>query len=639
MSGFVALVNRTQPDIRRNRLEKMNHAICHRGPDGSGTWCDGRVGMGHQQLKATPESRFETQPRQEGGLALTGDIRIDNRAELLSQLSVPEHRQKVPDSQILLNAYRKWGTDCVNRIYGAFAAAIWDSDKSRLFIARDRFGVKPLYYHLTSDTFASASEKKALLTLPSVSGAIDETKVGDFLIAMYEDRERTFFESVTRLPPAHAMEIDSESVRQYQYWDLDPTRTVRLSSDAAYEREFRELFEQAVESRLRTNDPIGTSLSGGMDSSAVTVLARDLLSDEKPLHTFSNVYDEAPSSDEREFIQPVIDREGIKSHYIFPKKARGLLETEEMETYLDQPPHNTMHFAVRERTRRAAENNVGVVLGGELGDSAIGYGLGVLPELFWTGQWPRLYSELRSMAEIVDVPITRLFELHVLTTFVPEWFGRWRQKLHREYDPLADENPTLDPQFVERIGLQDRYNANRLRGSSVTPRARRLQRRSLLTGRNATNFEVLDLVHAAAGIEPRYPFTDARLVEFSLAIPPTQKISDGWTRSIMRRSLEDLLPEEVQWRPWKTSVSEAFWNSLSAENDRVAQLYERPGQLADYIDPETLEVAHSDFKQEPASQDARALWRALSLSEWLDEYAPEGVHSSGRIRPNIRGTN
>jgi asparagine synthase (glutamine-hydrolysing) len=626
MSGFVSLFDRSESGVSRKQLQSMNHAIRHRGPDGSEMWCDAHIGLGHQQLQSTPESRFDVQPRQENGLVLTGDIRIDNRSELLKHLSVSERPEKVPDSQLLMDAYREWGTDCISRIYGAFAFAIWDDDESQLFMARDRLGVKPFYYHLSPDTFAAASEKKGLLTLSSVAGEIDETKIGDFLIAMYEDRERTFFESITRLPPAHTMVVDSTEMELSQYWDLDPTRTISMNSDAAYERRFRELFEEAVKARLRTSVPVGTSLSGGIDSSSVTVVARELLPEAETLHTFSNVYDDAPSSDEREFIEPVVKQEGIESHYVFPEQTRGLLDTDEMETYLDQPPHNTMHFAVRGRTRRAAENDVGVVLGGELGDSAIGYGLGVLPELFWTGRWLHLYSELRSMADILDAPVGHLLKRHVLTELIPEPVGRWRKKLRKEYQPLVEENPTLNPQFVERIGLLDRYENQRVRRASLMPRARRLQRRSLLTGRNTTNFEVLDLIHAACGVEPRYPFADARLLEFSLAIPATQQFSDGWTRSIVRRSLGGLLPEKVQWRPWKTSVNEAFWNALSEESDRIVELCDNSSLQSQYIDSAALKASHSDFQDEPSSQDARALWRALSLTSWLEEYG------SGKVR-------
>ena len=636
MSGFAALVDRTRTDIQRDQLERMHRAIQHRGPDDSGTWCGDCVGLAHQKLQSTPECRFDSQPHRENGLTISGDIRIDNRAELFETLSIAEQPGIVADSELLLRAYREWGVDCVSHVHGAFAFAIWDADRSQLFIGRDRFGVKPLYYHLTSRTFAAASEQKSLLTLPSVSGAVDETKVGDFLIELYEDKERAFFESVNRLPPATTMVVDADQTRRRQYWDLDPTRTVTLESDAAYERKFRELFEQAVQSRLRASGPIGTSLSGGMDSSSVTVTARHLLPETETVHTFSNVYDEAASCDEREFIETVIKQDGIESHYSFPEKSETLLERDEMDTYLDQPPHNAMHFAVRRRIRQASQNDICALLGGELGDDAIGYGLGLLPELFWTGRWPLLYDELRSMADIADTSVKHLFRRLVLSEFADP-VGRWRRKIRGEYDPLMDENATLDPKFAVRIGLQDRYEDLRLRGSSVTPRARRLQRRSLLTGKTATNFEVLDLMHAAFGIEPRYPFADARLVEFSLAIPATQQFADGYTRSIVRRSLDDLLPEEIQWRPWKTAVTKAFWNELPGEHDRLNRLHEAPGELSRYVDPEALERAHHDFREEPNAGDARDLWRALSLYVWLDEYWPsdadETVEQAEYLKP------
>jgi asparagine synthase (glutamine-hydrolysing) len=627
MSGFVALFDRTRKNIPRDQLEQMHHAIRHRGPDDEGIWRGDFIGLTHQKLQSTPECRFDSQPYEDDGLTISGDVRIDNRAELCGSLSLSREPETIPDSELLLRAYRKWGTDCISRVYGAFAFAIWDRNESQLFLGRDRLGVKPLYYHQSSETFAAASEQKSLLTLPSVSGAVDETKVGEFLIELFEDKGRTFFESLNRLPPATTMVVNTDETDKRQYWDLDPTRTVTLESDAAYERRFRELFEQAVQSRLRASGPIGTSLSGGMDSSSVTVTARHLLPESETLHTFSNVYDEAASSDEREFIETVIKRDGIKSHYSFPEKSQSLLGREEVRRYLDQPPHNTMHFAVRERVQQASKNGVCALLGGELGDSAIGYGLGLLPELFWTGRWPLLYSELRSMADIADTSVNHLFRHLVLTEF-SDPVGRWRRKLRGEYDPLTNENQTLDPEFAARIGLQDRYENLRLQGSSVTPRARRLQRRSLLTGKTASNFEVLDLIHAACGIEPRYPFADARFLEFTLAIPATQQFADGYTRSIVRRSLGDLLPEEIQWRPWKTAVSEAFWNKLSAERGRLNKLHEDPGELSRYVDPKALKTAHRGFEEEPNSGDARPLWRALSLSIWLDEYQLSNINET-----------
>jgi len=508
----------------------------------------------------------------------------------------------------------------VDHLVGAFAFVIWDSDRGRVFCARDHFGVKPLYYHHGDELFAVASEKKALLALSSVSAERDETKIGDFLFALYEDKERTFFDGLDRLPPAHAISIGRDESDLWRYWTLDPTRTVTLASDAAYERRFRDLFEQAVRSRLRTAGSVGAALSGGMDSSSITVLARDLLPDSDPLHTFSNVYDDAPSSDEREFIETVTDRDGIESHYVFPEDVGSLVDEDKLRHYYDHPPHNTMHFAVWERTKCASNTGTGVVLDGALGDSAVGYGLGLLPELFWTGRWRHLYRELHAMADVAGAPAKHLFGRHVLSELIPETLLQLRRQFNGEPPPLESENPTLNPAFVERTELRQRQEALQLVSSSL-PRARKRQCRSLLTGRNVTNFEALDLTHAAFGVEPRYPFTDKRLVEFSLAIPATQQLSDGYTRSIVRRSLADLLPETIRTRPWKTPTNEAFWNALWRERDRIESLADDPGPLARYCEPDALQESLDRFEEERNSRDGRSLWRALSLSVWLDEYA------------------
>lgn len=618
MSGFTALLDGSGFDPER--LRGMQTAIDHRGPDGSGVWFDDPVGLGHQKLVSTPEGTADDQPVTTAELVLVADLRLDNRGELLSSLGVDQPPETVPDSSLLATAYRAWGTACVDHLVGAFAFVLWDRTERRLFCARDHFGVRPFYYHRGADVFAAASEQKALLELPSVPARVDDWTVGEFLSDSYEENGRSFFEDIARLPPAHAMTVDSDGTDIWQYWDLDPTRTVTMSSDRAYERRFRELFEQAVESRLRSVEGVGAALSGGIDSSAITVVARDLLPDDQPLYTYSNVFDEAPSSDEREFIETVTGRPGVDSEYIFLDGMGGLGDVDGLREFFDRPQHNTMHLAVWERARHAAAD-VDVVMGGALGDSAIGYGLGLLPELFWTGRWRRLNRELSRMADVVGAPRKHLFVRHVLSEVVPERVLEVRRRLRGQPTGLDAANPMIAPDFVERTALRSRYTDPDKQGAAITPRARRKQRRSLQTGKSVANFETLDLAHAAFGIEPRFPFTDKRLVEFSLAIPPSQQFKDGWTRSICRRALGDLLPDKIQWRPWKTFVTEAFWNALDAEASRIETMLESPGRLDEYVDIQALEAAYERFSDDPVARDARGLWRALTLWIWLEEYA------------------
>jgi len=598
----------------------MLDRIDHRGPDGRGLWLEDCIGLGHQQLQSTPEGEYDDQPYREGDLVVTADVRLDNRAELFDLLSIAEPPDRVPDSRLLLAAFREWGEQCVDHLIGAYAFVVWDGSTTSVFCARDHFGVKPLYYCLSESVFAVASEMKALLALPTVSKLPDDVKIGDFLVGNFQDKSRTYYADIRRLPPAHATVVKPDWTESWQYWDLDPTRTVTLDSDAAYERRFRDLFEQAVQCRLRTNGTVGTALSGGLDSSSITVVAGDLLPPETQLHAFSNVYDDAPASDEREFIEAVADRPGITSHYV-PMDDVGSFEYQDrMMEYYDLPPHDSMHHAVWERIRRADREGVDVLLEGVLGDSATGYGLGLLAEQLRTGRWRQLVRELRAMSTVGGARVHRLFLQNAVDPLVPRPLKRTYKRLRGQPVLTERKNPTLDQRFVDRVALGDRLRERETNWALLRETGRRRQYRSLTFGTITASLETADLVNAAYGIEPRYPFTDKRLVEFSLAMPTSQQLSDGWTRSIIRRALADRLPEAIRTRPWKTDMSQGFWNSLSKETDRLERLIDEPGRLDGYLDLTALEAAYDRFSDEPNTRDARALWRALSLAVWFDTH-------------------
>jgi len=632
VSGVVALFDRDGGVAVGERLTRMLEAIDHRGPDGSGVWDAPDAGLGHQHLRTTPESTATDQPTRDGDCVVAADLRLDNRDELLDALQFSDPPDRVADCDLVLAAYRKWGRECPSKLYGAFAFVVWDGDQ--LFCARDHFGVKPLYYHRSPELFAVASEPKALLTLPQVDGRVDRVAVGDLLLHTFADTENSYFESISRLPPAHAMRVDAETTEQWQYWSLDPTRTVTLDSDAAYERRFRELFEQAVSCRLRGSGAVGSDLSGGLDSTAVTLMAREVLPDAEPLHTFSNTFDEAPSSDEREFFGTVTDRAGLVSHCVSLDETGALVDSDEVLEYLDHPPHNTMHFAKWERLKQLDAADVSVHLTGEMGDSAVGYGFGALPQWLRTGRWLRLCRELRAMGDVVGASPVTLFRENALDPLVPSGLERWYQSLRGEPVLAEAANPTLRESFVERYGLQDRLRAHRSDGSVLRRSGRRWQHRSLTSGRITATLETIDMLHAPFGIEPRHPFTDVRLVEYALAIPPTQQLKDGYTRSVMRRALGDLLPEPIQWRPWKTMVGEAFRNALANEDEALRRVVQNPGPLREFLDEAELRGAYDGFTETRDARDARSLWKALALGAWLDARGDTDRPSAPRIEPD-----
>jgi asparagine synthase (glutamine-hydrolysing) len=617
MSGLVALFDRGRTGIARDNLNEMLRSIDHRGPDGSGAWCDDSVALGHQQLQSTPESQLDDQPYRDDELVVVADARLDNRDELFTSLDVGSESHHISDSQLLLAAYRRWGARCTEKLIGAFAFVIWDANNDVMFCARDRFGVKPLYTYQGDNVFAAASEMKALLVLPFVSPTVDEVKIGDFLEAIFHDKERTFYQALSRLPPAHVATVQSDAINKQQYWDLDPTRTVTLESDAAYERRFRELFEEAVRSRLRSDGTVGTALSGGLDSSSITVMTRELLPDNEPVNTFSNVSDDAPSADEREYIESVTDREGYLPHYVFLDEIGIFEDREHMFDHYDLPPHDTMHHGIWERVKRADCEGVNVLLEGALGDSATGYGLGLFAELLRTGRWRHLCQEVQAAAEMLDISPRRVLFHHGIKPLAPEPVRRIYSKVRGYGGIYEPDNPTLDSAFVEHIGLRDRLRDANSDYSVFTETARRRQRRSLLFGTMTASFETTDLAFAAFGVEPRYPFTDKRLVEFSLAMPASQQLSDGWTRSIMRRSISDLLPEDIRTRLIKDDRSEVVRNSLAHEQDSINRIITDTAELEPYLDMEKIQAAFSRFPDEADTYDVRALFRALSLSNWL----------------------
>lgn len=620
MSGIVAIFDRGSGTVQREDLHTMLDSIDHRGPDGSGSWYEENVGLGHQQLHSTPESETDSPPIQNNNVVVAADLRLDNRDHLLQSVEHSRPESAISDTQLLSMAYRKWGTKCLDHLIGAFAFVIWDMDENTVFCARDHLGVKPLYYYCTDDVFVCASEPKAILTLSFVPKSLNEIKVGDFLVGRFGDKSNTYFKNVERLPPAHASVVGAESRRKWQYWDLDPSREIRLGSDAAYERRFRELFEQAVQCRLRSNGPVGTTLSGGLDSSSIAVMARSLLSSEEPLHTFSWVFDEAPTSDEREYIESITNQSGISSHYLSLDDIGVLVDEDEVFDHLDEPPHNSMHYAWWETAKQGVDSDIKVLLDGALGDSAVSYGYGLLPDLFRTLRWKQLIGQLRHLSDRNNSTLQNQFIHRTVKPLVPDPLVR-RHQAYRGTPVLeARLNPTISPEFASQLDLRARCKDLYEGGWTELQTARQQQYQSIWSGLLTSNFEMLDMRGAFFGIEPRHPFADVRLLEFSLAIPADQQLKDGLSRSIIRRSIDDLLPEKIRRRAGKTPVSEGFWNALSKETEDLEHLLTNPGPIEKYVDWDALRSGYDRFVgDEPVNaHEARALWKTLSLSKWFE---------------------
>jgi asparagine synthase (glutamine-hydrolysing) len=339
-----------------------------------------------------------------------------------------------------------------------------------------------------------------------------------------------------------------------EYWSLDPDRDITLEDDEAYAERFQGLFTEAVRCRLRSTGPIGSTLSGGLDSSSVVVTADDLLGDadgETPLHTFAAVFDPEtlPESDESEFIEAVLDAVDADSHFLRGDQLDPLGDIETILHHAEDPyvgNNSYLHWNIH---RTAGQNGVQVVLDGLGGDTTISHGMGYLPELAARGRWLQLAVELRSLNRNFEhvTSMRGLVMGHVISKLAPRVVKRaWHRLKRREFHDLV--NPVFDADFLSRPEVRERFDP----AARSEERTARQRHHSLIRSPTlVAGLERMNKVASAYGVEPRFPFLDRRLMEFCLALPPDQKIRGGWTRVVLRRAMEGRLPEKVRTRSGK----------------------------------------------------------------------------------------
>ena len=627
-----------------DEIDRMVEVMEHRGPDGQDTWTDGPVGLGHCMLHTTPESLHASLPQEstQSGCVVTADARIDNRTPLLKNLRLPTGSdQTIPDSTLILRAYEKWGQDCTDRFLGAFSFSVWDPREKRLFCAQDHFGIRPLYYYHDQDRlFAFASEIKALFQVESVPEILDETRIAEHLMAPVEDDvTRTFYKGVQRIAPAHRLTVRPDSMTSRRYWSLDPRRETHLSSDREYAERFRSLFEEAVRVRLRSSHPAGSALSGGLDSSSITCQAARILEESPerpPLHTYSVVFENNPTSDERTYIEDVLDKyDVLRPHSIVGDDESPLAEWDELYQYLDEACGAGNVYISWRLYHLAQKQGVRVLLDGFDGDSTVSHGTGWFNQLREEGRWIKLMREVWAFASSIgESPRGAiwswvkgpLFSLPGLSHLI-----KARQAIRRlanEEDSGTQEAPHIPAwRRVLKQDITENIASKLEEAHAPKPSTEREHHRQRLERPVMTR--ILDLrnhVGSSSSVEVRFPFYDKRLVEFCLSLPPHQKLRKGWSRLILRRSMKGILPPSIQWRREKSDLSAALNDGLlTHERTLFEQLMEDGiGGVDRFVNLDFLRGAIPDYlnrlAETPSSssrEEDQIIWRTLALALWL----------------------
>ena len=670
MSAICGIYRPSGVPVARTEISGMLHRFSHCGDDAVQAWSDGAVGLGHRLLHTSSESLFEKLPlvRSLSGLAITADARIDNRSELIKALGLADRpSNQTPDSELILAAYERWGNRCVERLLGDFVFVIWDGRNQQLFCARDHFGVKPFFYHRSDGLFAFATEAKALFAIPDVPCTLNETRVGDFLTGTFEDKEITFFKNVFRLPPAHSLTVRPDGVQLRCYWQLDSGIEIRRSSDEEYAEEFLSIFTEALRCRLRSEFPLGVMLSGGLDSSSVACLARDLMSQtgQGKLHTFSAVFDGIPECNERSYIETVLRTEGFDPHFLHADLLSPYAAFDSVLEELGEPFHRLNITLQRSSYQIAAGAGVRVMLDGLGGDGVISHGTAFLWELAQTRRWAEFGEQLNGLARNFEWDRSKMMHSYV----APHLFetmkrGQWRalvsdyaripfhmdcgipqfyleygfrplgRRLKRMFGkPSAPDNFTrgvdsiINPHFAQSISLEDRQRQIRALYPSGGKTERGSHYAQLTSGRTALTVEEFGRVASPFHVEVRYPHYDKRLVEFCFGLPPEQKLHQGWSRMILRRAMKGVIPEEIRWRGGKGDLLLPFHKTLRAfgRSHLEEAILRAPADSEKFVDLAALRVAYQQY-QTGDDTGARLVWLGSVLIAWLQK---SGFVSSG----------
>ena len=633
MSGIAGIFYLDGRQINPNLLERMLDKINHRGKDKSGIWYSGSIGLGNNLLYTTPESLYEKLPLEdkERNLTLVSDARIDNRDELISELKLIRKKdEQITDSEIILSSYIKWQENCTKKLLGDFVFVIWDDRNKKLFCARDHMGVRPFYYfYVQNRFFAFGSEIKAILSLPEVSRKLNEIRLAEYLISIFDDKEITFYTDVLRLPPAHTLTIGNGGLNKRCYWTLDPKGELHLSSDVEYEEKFREIFTRAVKRRLRSAFPVGSFLSGGLDSSSIVCTALKIFKEEntdKKLHTFSFIFDEVPECDERYYINKVLEHCNgfLEKHFIHGDKISPLTDIEKVFFHNDEPFYAPNLFLHWEAYKMASKNGVRILLDGIDGDTVVSHGYLRIAELLRAFQMKELYTEVSGLSKNTGYPAWKILLSYGVKPSIPGILKQAKQKLchFNAFHTSALYSP-LNKEFAKLVGMRGiQEQKGRWRWQKTLSSLKEEHDLRLSWGLIPFTLELMNKAYAAFSIDSRYPFFDKELVEYCLSLPSDQKLRGGWTRSILRRALKNILPCEIRWRKNKSNLGTNFkLGFLESDREFVKKIaLQKPDIVNKYVDIPSLDKLYKDCYNPTTkgTDKVMALWNVVTLGLWLE---------------------
>ena len=614
-------------------LNVMNRLLAHRGPDGQGTWLHskGHVGFAHRRLSIIDLSEHGAQPmtdRAGNWIAYNGEIY--NYRELRRELG-EENFVSHSDTEVILFAYRKWGTDCVSRFRGMFAFALWDEAGQTLFCARDRFGIKPFYYTTVGDVFYFASEPKALLPfLPGI--ATDSDALAEYVTFQYTLGEATLFKGVRQLLPGHSLVVRNGDVRASRYWDVHYEIDFE-HTPSYFGRRLRELLEDSISFHLRSDVPVGSYVSGGLDSSLMHLLARG--QDDRNHLGFHGRFLEYAGYDESSFAEIAIERSGGQLHVADITAGDFRDHISDVIYHLDFPvagPGSFPQFMVSELAAR----HLKVVLGGQGGDEIFGGYARYLLAYFEQCIHSAINGTYKNGNYVVTIE-SIIPNLGLLREYKPLMKEFWREglfnPLEERYFRLIDRSSDMQDEIVwdgldtPRVfetfcGIFN--NAANVKKEAYFDKMTHFDFKCLLPAL----LQVEDRMSMAHGLESRVPLLDHPLVEFAATIPADVKFKDGTMKHLLKTVFARDLPPEILHRRDKMGfpVPLKEWFSNELRDFAMDVFSDMAAHSRPFINgPAVLR----NFGKE--ARFSRKVWGLLSLELWHQRFHDNAAEFAGMV--------
>jgi asparagine synthase (glutamine-hydrolysing) len=635
IAGFVSIDTTPYPRAVA-ALRAMSSLIAHRGPDGEGEWLspDRRVGLVHRRLAIIDLSSGGAQPMHGGnGTVITYNGEIYNYIELRKELSAHWTFRSTSDTEVILAAYDRWGDDCVSRLRGMFAFAIWDEKRRRIFAARDRFGIKPFYYTQQKDTLFFASEAKALLPfLPEIR--TDSSALAEYLTFQYTIGARTLFEGIDVLPPGHTLVVSEGGVTIRRYWDVQ--YAVDFDHSPRYfETRFEELVADSMNVHLRSDVPIGGYVSGGLDSSLVALLASK--HDHRNRQAFHGRFTEHPGYDESQYASEVAELADMTLHVedIVAEDFRRSLQ--DVIYHLDFPVAGPGSFP-QYMVSALAARHVKVVLGGQGGDELLGGYARYLVAYFEQCIKAAMDGTYRQGNYVVTIE-SIVPNLGLLREYKPMIKEFWRdglfddldQRYFRLVDRSTDMVGEVDWSALDKPRVFEAFrsifnNQDNVRKEAYFDKMTHFDFKCLLPAL----LQVEDRMSMAHGLESRVPFLDHPLVEFLATVPADIKFKGGQMKQLMKTVYRETLPKSVLERRDKMGFPVP-----------LKEWFEGPlkGFVSDIFDQQrsrkrayfNTDVVLANF--EGASRFSRKTWGLLSLELWHQRFHDRASEFRALLEP------